>query len=165
MIKIRWKYNCFESFDEKLKQWNKDIPTTAIISNKDFITKFLKGCDFQLMGYRLNNNNFDIEIMEGVFIQLKDEGTGFIALFYLLGLLKKYESIAVIKSSVRGLFHPTLLEALESLESLDSNRAECTYISPLDVRHFLKCAINPSENCEKCLDYTPAFLPLSISFI
>ncbi len=118
--------------------------------NKRSIVDFLRGCGFDLLDFCVGIDG-DLKIIKTPdwHSSLQDEGTGFALALRLAGILLSERDPVLREEDFRGL-HPVLWNALKKEILRDSNKKECVYLAPLDVRFFLKCAVSPSSTCEDC---------------
>lgn len=146
----------------------------ALFQHKTVVTEFLQGCDFQLIGYE-HDGGFKIKKSEEVFFDIADEGTGFNIVFnlaaialldlktsytrnkktgkfdkrsYLFDDHKNINRIYVNYESIKSNLHPLLFECVKSLQARVLLR--CRFLSPEDVRQYLKCFVNPLGDCRTC---------------
>lgn len=149
MITLYWENNKFQTQQKPVL----DIENLHWYSlrngaNKIRIVSFLRQCDFDLIDYIFYpDNQFKIVKSSECCIPVEDEGTGFNILFHLCGYILIGRDLTIVESSIKPLLHPVLCEAIK--EAL-TNTEDCAWLSPKDVRSYLKCAMNPSGDCGDC---------------
>ncbi|MEH2201177.1 hypothetical protein [Nostoc sp.] len=85
----------------------------SLQKHHDRITKFLRGCDFQLDGYRVDGDKIFINKGNGVEFKEQDEGSGFVIYLHLLGyLLDENQELEVVGESFKYCLHPILYACL-----------------------------------------------------
>lgn len=83
----------------------------SLQKHHDKITKFLRACDFQLIGYRVTKDAIFINKGNGIEFKEQDEGKGFVICLHLLGYL--FDGRSVDSESFRCYLHPILFTELE----------------------------------------------------
>jgi hypothetical protein len=168
-IELTWDGSRFVCEDKKVQNYISIAASFALLQNKTVVTEFLQRCDFQLIGYKYDNG-FKIQKSEEVFLDIADEGTGFNILFnlaaisyiknkktgkfdvrfYLFSDHKNIDRIYINSASIKSNLHPLLFDRISKNMGL-----RCKFLSPKDVRVYLKCAVNPSGNCGTCCYFEP----------
>ena len=148
-IELTWDGSQFVCEDKKVQNYISIAASFALLQNKAVVTEFLQRCDFQLIGYKYDNG-FKIQKSEEVFLDIADEGTGFNILFNLAAISYTKNRIYINSASIKSNLHPLLFDRISKNMGL-----RCKFLSPKDVRVYLKCAVNPSGNCGTCCYFEP----------
>lgn len=157
-IELIWDGSQFVCEDKKVQNYISIAASFALLQNKAVVTEFLQRCDFQLIGYKYDNG-FKIQKSEEVFLDIADEGTGFNIVFNLAAIAqlecffedhKNIDRIYINSKSIKSNLHPLLFDRISKNMGL-----RCKFLSPKDVRVYLKCAVNPSGNCGTCCYFEP----------
>lgn len=170
-IELSWNGTRFICEDKKIENHIFFKTRLNLFQNEALVTEFLQRCDFQLIAYK-DYDGFKIQKSEDVFLDIADEGSGFNIVFnlaaialletktsyiknnktdkfdvvrYLFDDHKNVDRIYIDSKSVKPNLHPLLFERIKEYMGM-----QCRFLSSKDVRHYLKCAVNPLGNCETC---------------
>jgi len=145
---IWWDNDHFD-VDENLEL----LKHSSLTFNKPYVINFLRCCDFDLLDYDKWNDTWQIKKTDDIYFPIEDEGTGFTILFNLIGYVLTGKDLLIMENSFCRQLPSTLWKEIKN--AFERRKATCKWMSPIDVRPYLKCAVNPLGDCNNCPHFKP----------